>query len=256
MPDEYLLEWTFTPPNLLEDRVEFRTGHALFVVHDGKAEAHVPVDNYPEDHSLRLELHRQLETRFRAAQVLYHRSYTLSNPTVARLHSDGRRSAWVFPEVGTATASEMRSDVTVTDAVDNTVVNTRQARIDRRNSFADDAASHVDDAVLNSMLASYAAAVNDPQNELIHLYEIREALAKHFGGQNGATDALGISSAKWSRLGRLADRDPLAQGRHRGKDVGALRDATEEELEEARAIARKMIEAYVEHIQMNQASKG
>jgi hypothetical protein len=38
------------------------------------------------------------------------------------------------------------------------------------------------------------------------------------------------------------------QGRHRGKQLGALRDATASELSEAREIARRMVEGYLRHL--------
>ena len=91
--------------------------------------------------------------------------------------------------------------------------------------------------------------MRDPNNELVHLYEIREALSTKFAGENAARSALGISSSQWARLGQLCNNEPLWQGRHRGKTGGALRDATEGELTEARGIARAMIEAYLQHLQ-------
>ena len=96
-----------------------------------------------------------------------------------------------------------------------------------------------------SLLNSYAAAVKDPDNELVHLYELREAVVAKFGGEGAARRALGVSSANWSRHGRLANDEPLKQGRHRGKKVGNLRDATEGELNEARSIARLVVKSYL-----------
>lgn len=91
------------------------------------------------------------------------------------------------------------------------------------------------------------ASVKDPDNELVHLYEIGDALAKKFG--DAVRAKLGITRAQWSRFGRLANNEPLRQGRHRGKNAGNLRDATEGELQEARGIARTMIEAYLQFLE-------
>jgi hypothetical protein len=99
------------------------------------------------------------------------------------------------------------------------------------------------------MLKSYDDAVNDPGNELVHLYEIRDSTAKHFGGESIARNVLNISGSRWSKLGRLANDEPLKQGRHRGKNPGALRDATEEELREARKIARELVVAYLSYLE-------
>ena len=98
------------------------------------------------------------------------------------------------------------------------------------------------------MLRSYDAGVRDPTNELVHLYEIRDALSAKFGGESAARATLAITASQWSRLGQLCNNEPLCQGRHRGKTGEVLRDATEAELAEARGIARAMIEAYLQRI--------
>ena len=60
--------------------------------------------------------------------------------------------------------------------------------------------------------------------------------------------ALAITSSQWSRLGQLCNDEPLRQGRHRGKTRVALRDASEDELFEARRIACDMIVAYLQYL--------
>jgi pimeloyl-ACP methyl ester carboxylesterase len=103
---------------------------------------------------------------------------------------------------------------------------------------------HVDGGGLISIAGycSFNALGKDPDNELVHLYEIRDALTERLPD---ARTKLGITRSEWSRFGQLANDEPLRQGRHRGTNVGNLRDATEGELQEARRIARKMIEAYL-----------
>jgi hypothetical protein len=86
--------------------------------------------------------------------------------------------------------------------------------------------------------------VADPDNELVHLYEIRDAAAKHYGGKAPALKALGIPQAEWNELDRLANAEPLREGRHRGKHNPGLRKATKEERTQARAIARSIIRAF------------
>jgi hypothetical protein len=141
-------------------------------------------------------------------------------------------------------------DFKIQDAAGNVTRDTKKERIEHRNMVARLAAGNIDDPAVDSILRSYATAVSDLRNELIHLYEIREALATQFGGKDKAKVALNISETKWSTLGRLADNEPLREGRHRGKQLGALRDAKKEELETARKIAREMIEAYLAHLGM------
>jgi hypothetical protein len=248
MAATFLLEWTFTPPDLFEERVSFAIGDCAFVIEAGKAEGHIAEDKYPEDQSRRNELHQLLDAVFLAAQLLSHKSYTLAKPSVARLRADGSRDVWVFPEGATMTMSVGNADFIVHESTGKVVRDSRRERIDRRVRLALDAAGQITDPALNAILRSYAAAVNDPRNELVHLYEIRDALATHFGGETAARAALGITADQWSTLGRLSNSDPLTQGRHRGKQLGALREATAAELGEARAIARSMVEGYLAHL--------
>jgi len=101
------------------------------------------------------------------------------------------------------------------------------------------------------LLNSYKSAMNDPNNELVHLYEIRDALSKKFGDgdKNKTCKALNISTTQWSQLGNLTNNPSLRQGRHRGKNPGTLRNATVEELTEARNIALLFVEAYFKYLE-------
>lgn len=98
--------------------------------------------------------------------------------------------------------------------------------------------------------------MNDPDDELGHLYEIRDALSRKFGGSDErARSTLGISLKKWSNFGKLCNHEPLKQGRHRGEHE-TLRDATDAELSEARGTAKAMIEAYLKYLDITATSVG
>jgi hypothetical protein len=167
-----------------------------------------------------------------------------------RLHPNGKRTVTIAPESCVVKVSVGPVDIIVKDKDGNVVGDTRRERIKKKKKLADLAEKHrPGNPVVEAILNSYKTAVNDPNNELVHLYEIREALSKNFGGDAATRSALGISGNAWSRLGQLANKRPLQQGRHRGKNVSALRDATEGELKEARLIARTLIENYLEYLE-------
>jgi hypothetical protein len=133
----------------------------------------------------------------------------------------------------------------------NIIADSKRDRIERKKSLAELVSVHrASDGLLAAMLRSYSAGVRDPNNELVHLYEIRDALSVKFGGDNSARAAIAITASQWSRLGQLCNNDPLRQGRHRGKTGEALRDASEGELVEARGIVRAMIEAYLQYLEV------
>lgn len=101
--------------------------------------------------------------------------------------------------------------------------------------------------MVDSLLASHIAAFNDPDNELVYPYELRDALAKKFGSESQA-QVLSISSSQWSQFGRLANNEPVSQGRHRGKFLSELRSATDQELTEARLFERRLLLAFLQHL--------
>lgn len=241
-------EWNFTPHNLFEEPAELGCCGLPVSLDAGKATVRVDLEGGQPAWEVRgNELHEALYAHFLAAQVLGHEPFTLSKPSYARIRPDGGRDIFVTLEGAVLHARMGRLDAVVTRSGE-VMHDDRRNRIERRKAFGASAAKHLGDPVLPSILRSYMAAVNDPGNELIHLYEIRDALADRFGGHGQATAALGVSNTAWSTLGRLADGGPLREGRHRGKFPGELRDATEAELEEARTIARSLISGYIVHL--------
>jgi hypothetical protein len=240
-----VLEWAFTPPDYFEQAIEVRRDDYVLRIENGKAEARVKPSAYDADPNYRLALHEGLNDRFLAVQVLTHRAYDLSKPSMYRLHPDGRRDVTLFVDSAHIKITG-DLDLFVKDKDGNVIADTRRDRIDRKKYFAYLVEKfRATDRVLEGLLNSYASAVRDPDNELVHLYEIREAVATKFGGERGARCTLGLGDSKWSRIGQLANDEPLKQGRHRGKKIGNLRDATETELSEARSIARLIIERYL-----------
>lgn len=97
--------------------------------------------------------------------------------------------------------------------------------------------------------------MSDPQNEFTHLYEILDALRTKFGRKGRAYSHVGLTKDQWGRLENLANEAPLFQGRDRGAKIGQLRDATPAELDEAREIAKRMIQGYFDCLE-SLASEG
>lgn len=244
-----LLEWNFTPADYFEEAVEILRSDYAMNIADGKAEAKIESSMFDSDPSIRQALHDSLNDRFLGVQLLNHRPYELSKSTIARLHPDGRRDISIELESECIVVSDGCLDFRVTDKDGNVISDSKHDRIERKKNLAELVSTHrASDSLLSSMLLSYDAGVRDPNNELVHLYEIRDALSSKFGGESAARATLSITATQWSRLGQLCNDEPLRQGRHRGKASKVLRDATEAELAEARGIARAMIEAYLQRL--------
>ena len=77
-------------------------------------------------------------------------------------------------------------------------------------------AVHLENPLIQGLMASFGRAVADPADRMTHLYEIRDALSRHLGGEKEARRALGLTSADWSDLGRIANHEPIKESRHRG----------------------------------------
>jgi len=139
-------------------------------------------------------------------------------------------------------------DVVIHNASGKRVQDSKSKRIAEHTKFIDSVAPKLaSSATLNTLLQSYNAAVADPANELVHLYEIRDTLAKHYGTQTKARRKLGITDKDWKRLGYLANEAPLNEGRHRGRHSN-LRNATAAELDDARSTARQLIACFANQV--------
>lgn len=250
-----MLEWKFSPSDYFEEVVEITRDDYTMTIADGQAQAKIDPARYDATPSMLKVLHEALNDRFLGVQLLTHRAYELSKPTMTRVHADGRRDIFIEAEPATCVMSGGDVDFRVTDRDGNVLSDSKLDRIERKRSLAELVASYrATDELLPSLLQSYGAAIRDPNNELVHLYEIRDALAKKFGGESATRATLGMTSPHWSRLGDLCNNQPLRQGRHRGKTSEPLRDANEKELAEARSIARAMIEGYLHHLAASSSS--
>jgi len=249
MVEVIILEWTYAPSGYFEEKVERSHDTYTLVVDNGRAEARIAPSDYDLEHKTRDVLHEILKSMFLGVQPLTHKRYTLSEPSVCHLHSDGRKDVTVFtkPIVVAFSAS---ADFIHKDRDGNVILDSRKDRMYRMSKLADLAAKYRNqDKTSDSLLSSYNMAVEEPDNEFIHLFEIRDALVARFGSKHKAMDMLLINKDDYSKLGELANYEPLRQGRHRGSKAGVLRDATTAERIEARRIANDMILLYFAYLE-------
>ena len=252
-----VLEWRFSPPDYFEEPISVSRSDYAMVIDKGKVEARIAAAVYDANPSMREVLHERLSSRFLAVQLLSHRPYKLEKPTVTRIHPDGRRDICLEAEPGHLAISTGTVDFKHIDKNGNVISDSGRERIERRKNLAELLSKYRPyDTLLESLLNSYAAGVRDPGNELVHLYEIRDALSKTLGGEDAVRSMLGITSSDWSRFGKLCNYEPLQQGRHRGQNIAGLRDATEAELADARRIALAMIEAYLSNLGTSSGTGG
>lgn len=253
-PNETIeLRWDYTPRSYFEEPVVLeREGYSI-EISEGHITAKMTADVFDSQPGLRDSLTRWLIDYFLGAQLIRRQPFEIKEGAIVRLAPDGRKNTIIVVGAAVLNVTAGRVDLVHTDQ-EGRVRDTRRDRIDTTKTLADASVRHVySDQTARKILESYDAAVRDPDNELVHLYEIWDALQKRFGDEEAAKDALGISTTARSRLGQLANHEPLNQGRHRGKHAGSLRDATAEELGDARAIAQSMISSFLKYLDKQQA---
>ena len=245
------LEWKYSPETYLEEPISISFEGADLEIEDGVAIARIDPDLYHTDSSIREDLTRQIESRLHAVQIMTHRDFELSKPSRTDIRENGTKDHFLEVESCVITMSVGTVDLIIKDKDGNVVSDTKKERLDRQKYFASLLDKHRNsDATLDQMLKSYQKSVKDPENELVHLYEIRDSLSERFGSKQSAIRKLGITSNEWDEIGRLANSLPLNQGRHRGKAVGALRDAEIAELEKARKSVACLVEKYLEYLEV------
>jgi hypothetical protein len=246
IPERTELEWTYQPVDFFEAPYRHADSEFDLVIENGRAVATLRVAQDPVDSDLDDRIGMLLGDLFLVRQLQVHRQYKLQGSRVSQHLADRKRVAIrMSAAAGVLLVCGGDVDFVVRDATGNIIRDTKTERIAEHTALLDSMAPKLaGSSTLRGLLTSYSQAITDPDNELIHLYEVRDALAQHFGRQQRACTTLAISETEWKRLGWLANVEPLEQGRHRGRHVAGRRVATTAELEEARGIIRRWITAF------------
>lgn len=247
MTEKTEFDFHYEPADFFEAPVALALKHGNLSAENGKAlyVLSIPVDPLPE--GLREEVRGEVERVFKLRQMLVRRPFEVQGPNLTQ-YSQGGGGRTIY--VGTAETLCMAGtvDVVVKNAAGIVTHDSRAERIAAHNAFITSLLPKLGDGVLLAMVNSFCKATEDLDNELVHLFEVRDAAESLFGGPMAARAALTVPRRDWDDLGRIACDEPLRQGRHRGIHATRLRDATPEELERARSVARKIIEAYAARV--------
>jgi hypothetical protein len=237
--------WGYAPTDFFEGLDTLQTSEGTFTLNHGNAIRILPT---PIENVEGNTLHTSravLDALFAARQLQTRRPYQLNDAATILQHSVTGLSSRIITGAGalTLTPSQVTTSIAIKDA------NTGEVRSDtgelRRQADADFittlAPKLLASELLRKLAASFHRAAHDPDNELVYLYEIKDALTKHFGGVGEARRAFADAGSHIDTLGRLANSGPLQEGRHRGSHLGQLRPATAEELRDARQAALELI---------------
>ncbi len=262
----YEIDWHYTPTGFFPTTISERVLDCDLTIDQGAVSARIAAEVYESSPDLKRQLQGWLEARFKVQQFKTAKTYELDSGSLTEYRHDGTRilnlSVCVSSKV-TVTADIMISDSTGNVVFDSAAERAKEklAHENNKNVLLQldsqlegliqgyyEKNVQPEEPLVASLLASYRAACNDPVDELVYLYEIRDALSKRFGGEGPTRQALSVTKNEWSAFGQLANDEPVRQGRHRGKFSGELREATEEELVKARLFAKKLLLNFLHHV--------
>lgn len=240
------LEWLYRPQDFFEAAYRHADGDRDVLIEGGRVVATLAVPQNPVDEDLEKRIGAYLAAIFLGRQMQTHRAYELEGPRIYQ-HANGRKNVTIRVGVAASVTSVGQPDIVLRTATGVVLRDTKTERIAEHTKLIDAVAPKATRSpALRELLTSYSRAVSDPSNELVHLYEVRDALVKYYGGEQNACAAMNITRSEWQRVGVLANVEPLEEGRHRGKHVAGRRGATGEELNEARSIVRRWIIAFAQ----------
>jgi hypothetical protein len=237
------LTYSYEPSDFFEaaTTVALRYGNATFV--DGEVVltllAHRQISHEQEP-----EFTEAVRTTLRCRQLISNRKFSLTGPRITHVDAKGNRNYVMLIESRRLEIRGNPVDLRLTSSSEAVLVDSKKERIRDETALTIQLAQNAEKTpTLCLMLDSYDRSLKDISNALVHLYEVRDAMASEFGGEKKACKRLGIKPADWDTLRRLANHEPISEGRHRGKQPPS-RIAAPDELKEARTIAKIIIESY------------
>jgi hypothetical protein len=244
-----VVEWAYEPSSFFEGSMIFSEEKYNIKLENGLVHVTLATPQNPVSSELLNEIKERLEVIFMARGLYTHKTFKIKGYSINQIRQDGSKDAQIIIGNGVmAIGCTFQADIITKDKDGKVIYDSKAVRIAEQFEQIEFILKRTGKSdQIKSLLDSYSRAVFDPADELVHLYEIREALSKELGGEENAVRMLGISKNRWKRLGILANIEPLEQGRHRGKHE-VRRAASNQEIQEARDIARELITLYTQSL--------
>lgn len=242
--------WTYTPKDYFKEEILIKEKAYSITIKDGKVELivkSIEKDDVIEIHS---RYNGLVESFFMVELFNKRKTYELRVSSLKSQNEDGTFSLYLRPKSAKFIFTpSLKVSFKKFDKDGNIVVDSEETKKKKQVEFLKSLQSAInkDDKILD-LFTSYKNSISDQDDELVHLYEIRDGLHSYFGSHANAVNALNLDATLWRDFGRLCNDPNLLQGRHRGKKLSKLRNATEEELKSARELAIKMIKSFITHL--------
>jgi hypothetical protein len=249
------IQWVYTPADFFDGKIERDCEGYSVEIEGGRAVTRMSAAFYKPGPDFRPALTEELRNYFRVWQLDRPIAFEIHDGGVNRLCPDGR--------INSTLAAHSCSQEQVSDNVDLVQMDRtgaivrdagREERFDALKKLAEFRLRHASDPTTLRMLKSQADSIAKPEEALFCLYEIWDALMEKYKGRKNAQRVLNIPQEQLDTFNNLTCKRQLRQSRHRGR-FNNLRDATAEELVEARRIAQLMVEGYWKYLDDQQRAK-
>ena len=198
-PDRTDLTWSYDPKDFFEARYEGVYHDWKLAIEDGRIAASVL--GGPPSEASEAAISSFVRSVFQTRAMQTRRPFRLDQRANLIEYRGDTQNQTIRIGIADCVVVRDQLDFQIVDAASGTVIRDSKAeRIAEEtaeiNGLSAKAQRH---PVLQGMLASYSMAIGDPANELTHLYEIRDALAKYFRSDTTAKRSLQIVSSPVKR---------------------------------------------------------
>lgn len=239
------LEWTYTPEDFFEQEIEIDSEE--YSVKIGMGSIRTVLLKSIESEEYFNKIQEEMCDVFKSVQLENHSIFELSNYIIVNIKPDGTETKNIITNINLTFKTAV--EYTISNANGISIVDSVENRKNKKLLLAKNTSEYCKkDQVFKNIVGSFSNSISDNENCFFHLYEILDSLTKTFGSVKRTQKILGITALKWNRLGKLSNYEPLIEGRHRGKNIGFLRNATIQELKEAREISKGIILLYLEYL--------
>jgi len=241
-----ILEWGYNPKTFFEKDIIIENEQYLIEISEGKIIL-APKKYDPKiDHK---DYNNFIESHFISRMIDNRINYEIKEGAKIFEDENGRRDIHLKVETVSITATlSAKLSVTKYDKDGNIIFDSEQDEMKKKQEFLSQIQNVLDKYdVVPHLVQSYKNSIRFPNDELVYLYEIVDAIQTFFGGKSKALRVLNILNSEWSELGKICNKLPLKQGRHRGQMIGKLKDA-KSEIERARILSQKIIHSFINYL--------
>lgn len=246
---DVILKWTYLPKDFFDNEVRFENSDYLIIVDNGIVNLSIKDSRLFSDSSHQ-KYFDTIESFFISRMLQKRKTYEIKKGEKIIHREDGHSE--IIIEIAPAKlelsfSTEIR--VIKRDKDGNIIYDSREDDEKELYDMADKIqAFNKSHPTLNQMIKSYQQSLADPENELVYLYEILDAVKLFFNGKESALRKLKFTKSEWAELSKICNTLPLKQSRHRGQMIGKPAIHDQGELDKARGISKRLILAFIEFL--------